>query len=483
LGARPLLVIQQHQNLVFEAVVFLPPYHHIRTPTMGSSHEQDRRYMHDADDESNTLFLRSNSSISDCKKPSLPRPQEETMSIPNDAKLKFWLLVLLVVQGSSAILAGRYTRSSVPEDELYEISHLVFIIECVKFFASLVAEYISTNGRLKESLQEHIFHNPFDSCKVLVPAILYVIQNCLVYIALSNLTAPVFVSLQQGKLIATALVSVAMLNRSYSTKQWVCLFVLAMGVSIVALDEQEEQHQQLQFIASQDEAEVVLQEEQAAQEVQQLLLVGVLAVTGACLSSAFAGVYFEKVLAPEKVNIDNASYKKVRNVEAQSTTVTATATITTTTTDKPSQPSLWIRNLQLAFFSIIFVFLQGLCNKKAVFKMSQMNSSGDKSSMELSMGERPYFHGFTKYVWLLVVLQAGGGLLVAAVMKYADNVLKGLAMGIGMVVATMFSTLLFGVHLSSQLILGAGIILVSVYCFSNDIPFLPSKTNTTLQNS
>ena len=38
--------------------------------------------------------------------------------------------------------------------------------------------------------------------------------------------------------------------------------------------------------------------------------------------------------------------------------------------------------------------------------------------------ERGFFHGFDGLVATVVFLQAAGGLLVAAVVKYADNILK-----------------------------------------------------------
>ena len=56
-------------------------------------------------------------------------PSSPTNQNKSSGSLKFWLLVLLVIQGSAAIMTGRYTRSSVPEEELYEISHLIFVIE------------------------------------------------------------------------------------------------------------------------------------------------------------------------------------------------------------------------------------------------------------------------------------------------------------------------------------------------------------------
>jgi solute carrier family 35 (UDP-sugar transporter), member A1/2/3 len=84
-------------------------------------------------------------------------------------------------------------------------------------------------------------------------------------------------------------------------------------------------------------------------------------------------------------------------------------------------------------------------------------------------------HGFTTWVWILVLLQAGGGLLVAAVIKYADNVLKGLATGVSVVFATLLSMMLFNTPLSNQFTVGATMILAAVYYFSNPLPAVVSN--------
>ena len=65
-----------------------------------------------------------------------------------------------------------------------------------------------------------------------------------------------------------------------------------------------------------------------------------------------------------------------------------------------------------------------------------------------------------------IALQAGGGLLVAAIIKYADNVLKGLATGVAVAFSTLCSTALFGTPLTVQFMFGATVILSSVYMFS-----------------
>jgi len=267
---------------------------------------------------------------------------------------KLLLLAMMVLQNSATVLVGRYTRSSVPKEELYSVNHLLLVIESSKFLMSAALEFYSTKGRLYESMMIHIFQRPLDALKILVPALLYLVQNTLLYVALSNLTAPIFQVTYQAKLVTTALVSVVMLQRSYSTQQWICLVVLSLGVAIVVLDTGSS--------APQKTANA------------QNLAVGLIAVSIACLSSALAGVYFEKVL--------------------KKPTTTGDSTVT--------PASLWMRNMQLAFFSVVIAACQG---------------EYDRLQGKDELAGKPYFHGFTGWAWLLVGLQAGGGLLVAAVIK------------------------------------------------------------------
>ena len=51
------------------------------------------------------------------------------------------------------------------------------------------------------------------------------------------------------------------------------------------------------------------------------------------------------------------------------------------------------------------------------------------------------FDGFVFSAWLVVALNAAGGLLVAAAMRYADNVLKTLAASLSIVVSTIAATI------------------------------------------
>jgi solute carrier family 35 (UDP-sugar transporter), member A1/2/3 len=330
--------------------------------------------------------------------------------VSNPRNFKVILLIGMVLQNSLMVLVGRYSRTGVPKEELYVVNHLVLTIEVGKFILSCVAEFYHTSGNLMKSLETHVFKKPRDTLNSLVPALLYLLQNSLLYVALGNLTAPMFQVTYQGKLVTTAIVSVLLLNRTYNIQQWACLVVLSLGVAIVVLAENSDSS------GSKKDAN------------EQNLVLGLTCVTISCFSSAFAGVYFEKVLKTES---------KAGQVQ---------------------QASLWMRNVQLSFFSVVIAAVQG-----GLF-------STESSTTTTSPASTSYFHGFTFWVWVLVLLQSAGGLLVAAVMKYADNVLKGLATGVSVVVATTASIFLFATPITMQFAIGASLILGSAYYFSNPLP-------------
>lgn len=64
-----------------------------------------------------------------------------------------------------------------------------------------------------QTLREDVWDKPVDLLKMAVPACLYVVQNNLNYVAISNLDGPTFQLLYQLKILTTALFSVLMLKR------------------------------------------------------------------------------------------------------------------------------------------------------------------------------------------------------------------------------------------------------------------------------
>lgn len=65
-----------------------------------------------------------------------------------------------------------------------------------------------------------------------------------------------------------------------------------------------------------------------------------------------------------------------------------------------------------------------------------------------------------------VLTSALGGLTVAAVLKYADAVLKGYATAISVVLTGVFSMVLFGTELSVFYLLGMINVIISLLMYS-----------------
>lgn len=143
----------------------------------------------------------------------------------------------------------------------------------------------------------------------------------------------------------------------------------------------------------------------------QSKVIGVLAAVGACVCSGFAGIYFEKIL-------------------------------------KGSDVSIWMRNVQLSLASLPL----GLATAFA----SDWNNIVDKG----------FFHGYDGYVWYLVVLNATGGLLVAMVVKYADNILKNFATSLAIVLSMLASMVFFGFVLNLQYGIGTALVIASIFLYS-----------------
>ena len=114
--------------------------------------------------------------------------------------------------------------------------------------------------------------------RVSVPATLYVVQNNLQYVAVSNLDAPTFQVMNQLKILTTTIFSVVILRRRVLTMQWVAIVTLMIGVALVQLDGES--------------SAATLKTDRTVSSTTK----GLLAVVAACVCSGFAGVYFEKIL-------------------------------------------------------------------------------------------------------------------------------------------------------------------------------------------
>lgn len=155
-------------------------------------------------------------------------------------------------------------------------------------------------------------------------------------------------------------------------------------------------------------------------------LKGFMAVFAACFTSGLAGVYFEMVL-------------------------------------KNSPGDLWVRNVQLSLFSLLPALVP------IVF--SKSNAAATSSGWFIS----GLFENFGVWAWATVLTQVLGGLLTALVIKYADNILKGFATSLSIVISFLASVALFHFQMTVTFILGSCVVLVATWMYNQ--PESSSSTN------
>ncbi|EDO34874.1 predicted protein [Nematostella vectensis] len=289
---------------------------------------------------------------------------------------------------------------------MYVSSTAVIMAEVFKVATCLVILLVMQGGVLSwlRHLYDSIIGQPIDTLKLSVPALIYTIQNNLQYVAISNLDAATFQVTYQLKILTTALFSVLMLNKSLGRLQWLSLVMLFAGVSIVQLQSSSTKSSS----TSQPNATMA---PSANLATKQNALLGFGAVVMSSLCSGFAGVYFEKIL-------------------------------------KGTSGSVWLRNVQLGAYSTV-IGLIGM----------QLNDGA-------KIAEKGFFQGYSSLVWSVICMQAFGGLLVAVVVKYADNILKGFATSFSIVLSCIVSIYLFAFHASLQFVVGAALVCTAIYLYS-----------------
>lgn len=332
--------------------------------------------------------------------PSVAVPEAPVMvlSSPHSLRLKYMSLGILVLQTTSLVLTMRYSRTPKKDSPRYLPSAAVVSAELLKITACTIIVFVQNNWSLRamnQQLKEEIVNRSSETLKLAVPAGIYTLQNNLLYVALSNLDAATYQVTYQLKILTTALFSVSMLGKKLGFYQWLSLLILMAGVTLV-----------------QWPTESVAETEQKVLSASSQF-VGVMAVLMACVSSGFAGVYFEKIL-------------------------------------KETKQSVWVRNIQLGLFSFVLGFI------------GMLLYDGD------SIRQSGMFQGYSAITCVVVALQALGGLVVAVVIKYADNILKGFATSLSIILSALISYFLLADFNPTSIFFSGALLVIAatfLYCY------------------
>lgn len=323
-------------------------------------------------------------------------------------QLKYVSLVTLTIQNAALNLVMRAARTQQEQFSTAVAVTLAEILKLVTCIALLFYEEVTLERTIK-SIKDNIIHNYIDTLKVAVPSFVYYIQNNLLYVGSTHLDAATSQVTYQLKILTTAIFSVAMLNKKLSKLQWVALVVLFFGVALIETVAVKG-HQSSESATLDLNGENLAEPE--TEKHHDKPIIGFLAILIACCLSGFAGVYFEKILK-------------------NSTSV-----------------SLWIRNIQLSVVAIPIGLMQ-------VFITERQHIS-----------KRGLLYGFTTTAWMCILLQAQGGLLVALVVKFANNILKGFATSMAIVISTVASMVIFDFELTPSFVFGTSLVISSVMMYN-----------------
>ncbi|PSR77588.1 hypothetical protein PHLCEN_2v7778 [Hermanssonia centrifuga] len=335
--------------------------------------------------------------------------------------LKYVSLVTLAVQNAALSIVMHYSRVSIPPSQAYSPATAVLLNELLKGSISFVVALLrvlsasDAAGRSMVGLWvafRRVCREIFsaDCWKLSIPAVLYVVQNSLQFVAISNLPVATFQVTYQMKILTTAAFSVALLRRKLTSTKWLALSFLAIGVGIVQIQSTSGHAPQRHNIP------VGSAHESAPLHIHIMSpLKGFGAVTAACFTSGLAGVYFEMVL-------------------------------------KGSKADLWVRNVQLSLFSLIPAILPLIWQSPYPHSPAYILSG--------------LLRNFGWWAWATVAIQVFGGLVTAIVIKYSDNILKGFATSLSIVLSFLASVALFGFRITPSFVIGSTTVLIATWMYN-----------------
>ncbi|KAK6590995.1 UDP N-acetylglucosamine transporter-like nucleotide sugar transporter [Cryptosporidium xiaoi] len=322
--------------------------------------------------------------------------------------LRYISLLLLVLKTVFVVLCTRLSFKFPAKDGLVFIpSVAVVIAELIKLSVSLIMIFILTAKKnIREfpmALYKELTADKDGNLLILVPGVLFLFQNNLLYFSLQRLPAALYQVLYQLKILVTSYLSVVILKRKLSITRWFACILLVFGVVLIPKKPNSTQG--------------------SISGTYEFIL-GLVAAMFSSFSSGLGAVVLEKVI--------KGSDERLRNGADFQTTV-------------------WGRNTILALVGVTLgtILVYSTSKERIV--------------------ENGIFQGFSPFILLVILLNAGTGFVVVAVLKYADGILKCFCNALSIIIVTLGSWLLIGdTQMSIQFAIAAVIVIFAVLIYSLD---------------
>lgn len=357
--------------------------------------------------ESHHIIGQSNHDKNDSNTQSKPDPLESNPKPGALTSTGLKVLGLLAFQNAFKNILMRFVMK---DHGGFLLSTAVIVVEVLKlmFSAAYIVFYQKQSAL---SIVTFIRSDWTNTLLLIVPAISYSLQMSLEYVAMANIDPASFSVLVQMKMLTTAMFFRTILKKRLMKKQIISLVILTVGVMLCSMKTSNNNDPQ----GNNDEQSMGDK------------TVGIAATLGIACSSGFASVYTEKVIKAARKN--NSS----NNISKQG-----------------GDFGLAHMQAQLAIVSLVVLGLYAF-----IQDFQDITTKG-------------FFYNYNAAAFFSSLNSAVGGLIVAAVLKHADSVLKGYATAISVVLTGVSSNLLFGTQLTLFYAMGIVNVIVAVLLYNSN---------------
>lgn len=136
--------------------------------------------------------------------------------------------------------------------------------------------------------------------------------------------------------------------------------------------------------------------------------------------------------------------------------------------------TIWERNVQLAFYSWFVV--TNIC----IYNYLDLFNTGS-----ITYNSKEPFHGWSFLTVFIVFLQAAGGILVAATLKYADSIIRNFATAGAIILSTIIGYFYLGGIIDLNVGIGTICTIVAIFNYTLDTTIPPpiSDNNSIVSDS
>lgn len=360
--------------------------------------------------------------------------QRAVRDVDSSLFFKLFLLGLIVFQRSSWFIAAHYSKSVLGEK--YNSNSIVLTNEMLKLlFSSIGIVFLEkkdssepgkyTLRSLNLTTFQQFSYLVRKSKDLFVVAGLYFLQNALSYITVGFLDGPLYIVMNQLKVLTAALFSVLVLGRQLTGAHWRALVMLVLAELLI-----NNEH---------------LTEKEAIPESYTQLTIGIVLALVQVSASGLAGVLFERAL-------------KLRKGSQQGRATLEDVDSELGVDDSKIELGVFDKNFQLAFWSIIFGIVWAI--GEAIFRPNTDDSP------------KGFYAGWSIWSVFLVLNTSLGGICMGFVFKYTNAIIKSFSVTVSIITSASAMWLFFGDRLSFVFMIGTATCIISILNYT----FAPKPT-------